>query len=73
MKLDRPGRRGKVTELQRASLKALGGLLLTFEEEKVGLGARIETAGGVALIQFASEIKADAYRRVAAYLLGRIR
>ena len=73
VKYDRPGRRGKVTELQRASLKALGGLLLTFEEEHGGLGARIETADGEALIRFSSEVKASVYRQVATFLLGRVR
>ena len=75
VKLDRPGRRGKVTELQRASLKALGGLLLTFEEEpgEWRFGARIETADGEALIRFASDLKADVYRQVRTFLLGRVR
>jgi len=73
VKLDRPGRRGKVTELQRASLVALGGLLLTFEEHKVGLAARIEAADGEPLISFGSDVKADVYRAVAGYLLGRIK
>jgi hypothetical protein len=73
VKLDRPGRRGKVTELQRASLKALCGFLLTFEDETSSLAARIETADGTALIRFRSSVKADVYRQVATFLLGRIR
>lgn len=73
VKLDRPGRRGKVTELQRASLRALKGLLLVFEESKMGFGARVETPTSETLMFFGPGIKADVYREVAAYLLGGIR
>lgn len=37
VKLDRPGRRGKLTALQGASLHALCGILLTYQVDKAGL------------------------------------
>ena len=73
VKLNRPGRRGKVTELQRAALLALGGLLLTFEEGKDGtFSARLETPLALGGPVFESRKKSVVYREVAGWLLGRV-
>ena len=74
VKLDRPGRRGKVTELQRTSLQALWGYLLTFEITMVGgFGARLEDAEGNPYGRFYGRTKKDVYESVAISLIGRVK
>ena len=70
VKLDRPGRRGKVTELQRASLVALGGYLLTFMSGDHA--ARLEDALGNPCGRFYGRTKKDLYESVAISLIGRV-
>ena len=73
VKLDRPGRRGKVTELQRTSLLALRGYLLTFESLKAGgFGARLEDARGEPCGRFYESTKKAVYESVAISLIGRV-
>jgi len=73
VKLDRHGRRSKVTELQRASLKALKGYLLTFEEFKDGtFAATIEGDTGVS-VGFHEKSKTCVYMHVSDFLLRRLR
>jgi hypothetical protein len=68
VKLDRPGRRSKMTELQSVVLSSLQGVQLIFEEHKNGtLGARMDHA--VQWRGIPSRVKAVVYRDVAYQLL----
>jgi len=74
VKLDRHGRRSKVTELQRASLKALQGFLLTFEEFRDGtFGARFEGGDLNWSLSFREKSKKCVYMYVSDFLLRRLR
>jgi hypothetical protein len=74
VKLDKPGRRGKVTELQRASIRALDGYFLVFEEHKDGTtSAQLRTdprcGQGTSEIFGPFKRKSELYAAVAAALL----